>query len=96
MTMLSLEPRPRAVATVKDRSASISTTAVPGVRARVLDNFVGGRWVPAITDARLDEAALAARTSIAIDGRSPSTPGVGFLGPTILEQVPPAGKFFVE
>jgi malonate-semialdehyde dehydrogenase (acetylating) / methylmalonate-semialdehyde dehydrogenase len=54
MTMLSRMPRTSAAASVKDRSASISTTAAPEVRARVLDNFVGGRWVPASAAEQLD------------------------------------------
>src|SRR5580704_8682313 len=54
MTMLSRRPRTSAAATAKDRSASISTTAVPDVRVRVLDNFVGGRWVPAGAVEQLD------------------------------------------
>jgi malonate-semialdehyde dehydrogenase (acetylating)/methylmalonate-semialdehyde dehydrogenase len=50
----SLQPRTRAAITVNERSASISITAVSGVQARVLDNFVGGRWVPATTGELFD------------------------------------------
>jgi malonate-semialdehyde dehydrogenase (acetylating)/methylmalonate-semialdehyde dehydrogenase len=52
-----LSPKPaRSPRDRHDRSARITTTVIPkaGASARLLDNFVGGRWVPASTGERLD------------------------------------------
>ena len=57
MSMLSLTPRPsRQRGSVPNRSASISTTVGPeaAVQSRLLDNYVGGRWVPVRGGERID------------------------------------------
>ena len=55
MSMLSLTSLPRG-GPVTDRSASISTTVAPepAVQSRLLDNYIGGVWVPPRSGERLD------------------------------------------